>query len=95
MLLGPDVSGSNDGLYINDNNYWYDTGQFKVGNNTNYLGFSGSVLNVAGTITVLGGDAATQTYAQTVGTASYNQGVAYANVTASAAYQGAIVVELL
>ena len=89
MLLGPDVSGSNDGLYINDNNYWYDTGQFKVGNNTNYLGFSGSVLNVAGTITVLGGDAATQTYAQTVGTASYNQGVAYANVTASAAYQGA------
>ena len=89
MLLGPDVSGSNDGLYINDNNYWYDTGQFKVGNNTNYLGFSGSMLNVAGTITVLGGDAATQTYAQTVGTASYNQGVAYANVTASAAYQGA------
>ena len=89
MLLGPDVSGSNDGLYINDNNYWYDTGQFKVGNNTNYLGFSGSMLNVAGTITVLGGDAATQTYAQTVGTASYNQGVAYANVTASAAYLGA------
>ena len=89
MKLGPDVSGSNDGLYINDNNYWYDTGQFKVGDATNFVGFSGGTLTVAGSINVLGGDAATQTYAQNVGTASYNQGVAYANVTASAAYQGA------
>jgi hypothetical protein len=89
MLLGPDVSGSNDGLYINPNNYWYDSGQFKVGDATNFVGFSGGTLSVAGSITVLGGDAATQTYAQTVGTASYNQSVAYANVTASAAYQGA------
>jgi hypothetical protein len=89
MLLGPDVNGTNDGLYINSNNYWYDTGQFKVGDSTNFVGFSGGTLSVAGSITVLGGDAATQTYAQTVGTASYNQGVAYANVTASAAYLGA------
>ena len=89
MLLGPDVNGTNDGLYINSNNYWYDTGQFKVGDSTNFVGFSGGTLSVAGSITVLGGDAATQNFALGVGTSSYNQGVAYANVTASAAFQGA------
>jgi hypothetical protein len=70
MKLGPDVNGANDGLYINSNNYWYDTGTFKVGDGTNYVSFAGSSLSVAGSITVLGGDAATQTYATTAASAS-------------------------
>ena len=63
MKLGPDVNGTNDGLYINSNNYWYDTGNFKVGDGTSYVAWNGSTMEVKGSITVTGGDAATQTYA--------------------------------
>jgi hypothetical protein len=31
MKFGIDVSGSNDGLFINNNNYWYTDGSFSVG----------------------------------------------------------------
>ena len=31
LILGVDISGTNDGLHINDNNYWYTTGAWKVG----------------------------------------------------------------
>ena len=50
MLLGPDVSGSNDGLYINANNYWYDSGDFKVGTTNNYLEWDGSALIIKGSV---------------------------------------------
>ena len=50
MLLGPDVSGSNDGLYIGNNNYWYDTGNFKVGDSNNYLEWDGSTLTLRGSL---------------------------------------------
>ena len=50
MLLGPDVSGSNDGLYINANNYWYDTGNFKVGTTGNYLEWDGAALIIKGSV---------------------------------------------
>jgi len=47
MKLGDDASGAgDDGIYINADNYWYDTGVFRLGNATNgirYLG-SGNVL---------------------------------------------------
>ena len=60
MKLGADVNGTNDGLYLNANNYWYDTSNFKVGDGTSYVEWTGSTLNVKGSITVTGGDAATQ-----------------------------------
>jgi hypothetical protein len=50
MKLGPDVSGSNDGLFIGDNNYWYDTGNFKVGASNNYMEWDGSALIIKGSI---------------------------------------------
>ena len=37
MMLGRNVAGSNDGMYINSNNYWYTTGAWKVGGGTNFL----------------------------------------------------------
>jgi hypothetical protein len=66
MKLGANVNGTSDGLYLNANNYWYDTANFKVGDGTSYVEWNGSTLNVKGSITVTGGDAATQTYAQGV-----------------------------
>ena len=37
MRLGTDVSSTNDGLHINNNNYWYTTGEFKVGSSNFFL----------------------------------------------------------
>ena len=31
LSLGKDVSGTNDGIHVNDVNYWYTDGNFKVG----------------------------------------------------------------
>jgi hypothetical protein len=32
MKIGTSVNGSNNGIYINAQNYWYDTGEFVIGN---------------------------------------------------------------
>ena len=37
MMLGRNVSGTSDGVFINSNNYWYTTGAWKVGGSTNYM----------------------------------------------------------
>ena len=42
MKLGTDVEGTNDGIHINANNYWYTTGQFKLGDGTNNISHDGS-----------------------------------------------------
>jgi hypothetical protein len=31
MLFGVDVNSTNDGIYINSDNYWYDDGKLKIG----------------------------------------------------------------
>ena len=52
--FGNNVDGSsNNGIYINANNYWYDSGKFKVGGSSNYLSWDtlSSTLTVSGTIT--------------------------------------------
>jgi allophanate hydrolase subunit 2 len=46
MKFGVDVSGSNDGLYINANNYLYNTGDFKLGTATDYITLSGSTFTL-------------------------------------------------
>lgn len=51
MRFGANVSGTDDGIYINANNYWYDTGTFKVGDSSSYVSYSGGTLTVSGTIT--------------------------------------------
>jgi hypothetical protein len=79
MKFGADVSGTNDGLYINANNYWYSNGNFKVGDGTSYVAWNGSTMEVKGSITVTGGDAATQTYATTAASSSAATALTSAN----------------
>ena len=54
IKLGISASGGNDdGIHINDNNYWYSTGNFKVGSSTNFLqNSSGNITIVTDTFTV-------------------------------------------
>ncbi len=46
MKLGVNVYNTNTGIYINSYNYWYDTGNFKVGSSSNYLSWDTSNLNI-------------------------------------------------
>ncbi len=41
MKLGTNVDSTNDGLHINNNNFWYTTGQFKTGNANNFISHDG------------------------------------------------------
>ena len=45
--IGVGVTGGT-GIYINANNYWYDTGYFSLGNGSKYLTWDGSNLNING-----------------------------------------------
>ena len=38
MALGSNVDGgTNDGIYINSNNYWYTNDRFRIGDTNNYF----------------------------------------------------------
>lgn len=50
LLIGQNVNGANDGIYINSNNYWYDTGNFSIGNATNNVVWNGSALKISGSL---------------------------------------------
>ena len=45
VSIGKDVSGTNDGIHINDVNYWYTDGNFKVGDSPvgNFVSSSGEI----------------------------------------------------
>ena len=44
VSIGKDVSGTEDGIHINDVNYWYTTGNFKVGDSAgNFVSSSGEI----------------------------------------------------
>ena len=47
ISIGRNVSGINDGLRINENNYWFTTSEFRLGDASNYLWISGSRNNPA------------------------------------------------
>lgn len=55
MKIGTDVNGTNDGIYINSNNYWYDTGLFKIGNSSKNVVWDNTNLAVTGDINATGG----------------------------------------
>ena len=55
MKIGANVDSTNNGIYINANNYWYDTGIFKIGGSTNYAIWNGTTFSVAGDITAQSG----------------------------------------
>lgn len=71
-LIGAGVSGggANDGIYINSNNYWYDTGVFSVGNGSSGAIWNGSAFSVIGDITATSGYVSSLF---TVGSNAYNQ----------------------
>jgi hypothetical protein len=48
--FGTDVNSTNDGIYINTNNYWYDDGSFKVGDSSSSASWNGTTLAVTGNI---------------------------------------------
>ncbi len=56
MSFGKQIDGTNDGLYINSNNYWYSNGTFRVGTTDKYLSWTGTDLTVQGTIYARGGE---------------------------------------
>jgi len=55
MKIGKSVNGSNNGISINNDNYWYSTGLFKVGGTSKYLLWDNSNLTVQGTINATNG----------------------------------------
>lgn len=50
MKIGANVSGSNDGIFIDANDYWYDSGNFSLGNGN--LTWNGSTLSITGAVTL-------------------------------------------
>ena len=55
MKIGTNVNSTNDGIYINANNYWYDSGLFKIGNATKNVVWNNTDLSVTGDINATGG----------------------------------------
>ena len=54
--FGANVNSTDDGIWINANNYWYDTGSFKVGDGTESMSYSSAGgLVVTGDINATGG----------------------------------------
>jgi len=54
--FGANVDSTDDGIWINANNYWYDTGSFKVGDGTESMSYSSAGgLVVTGDINATGG----------------------------------------
>jgi len=47
MALGSNVDGgTNDGIYINSNNYWYTNDRFRIGDTNNYFEWDTSTLTI-------------------------------------------------
>jgi len=49
-LYAEGSSSQKNGIYLDGRNYWFDDGEFAVGNTTQFMKFSGSVLRVGGAI---------------------------------------------
>ena len=50
MKIGAGVSGTNDGIFVNTYNYWYDNGTFRVGDDDNYMSFGGGSATFKGAL---------------------------------------------
>jgi hypothetical protein len=89
--FGANVDSTDDGIWINANNYWYDTGAFKVGDGTEsmtYTAVGGLVVtgeinansgtftgNITSTATITGGTLRTAGSGRSVSMTSSNPGV--------------------
>ncbi len=52
ISMGRDVKGDLDGIQLNNNNYWLTTGEFRLGDSTNFLHISGTEASVASDLTI-------------------------------------------
>ncbi len=52
ITIGREIDGTHDGFRINNNNYWFTTGEFRVGDATNYFHVSGTESNIASNISI-------------------------------------------
>ena len=89
--FGVNVDSTDDGIWINSNNYWYDTGAFKVGDGSESMSYSsagGLVVtgeinansgtftgNITSTATITGGTLRTAGSGRSVSMTSSNPGV--------------------
>ena len=46
LVLGTNVQSTNDGIYLNDNNYWYTNDKFRIGDTNNYFEWDSSTLTI-------------------------------------------------
>ncbi|MCS5550574.1 MAG: hypothetical protein NZ811_03545, partial [Gammaproteobacteria bacterium] len=46
IMIGTNVSASADGIYINDNNYWFTDDSFRIGDTNNYFEWDTSTLTI-------------------------------------------------
>ena len=46
MKLGTNVKNSLDGIYVNDNNFWFTDGDFRAGDSNNFIHASGSTITL-------------------------------------------------
>jgi len=70
LKIGANVSGANDGIFINTNNYWYDNGTFKVGGAGGYMSFDGTNATFKGALS-----AATGSFSGTITSSSFTTAV--------------------
>ena len=55
LKIGAGVSGTNDGIFVNTYNYWYDNGTFRVGDDDNYMSFGGGSATFKGALSAATG----------------------------------------
>ena len=48
MKFGTGITGTQHGIWLNNNNYWYTTGNLKVGSDTSYFGWDGTTASITG-----------------------------------------------
>jgi hypothetical protein len=78
MSLGNDVNGTNDGIYIDADDYWYADGTFSFGNGN--LTFNGTTLSIGGGTSIAGTAASTIKSGAASGAAALQPGAAAADV---------------
>jgi len=52
IIIGTNVEGTNDGIYVNNNNYWFTDAEFKVGDSNNFIHVTGSGGSLANDIRI-------------------------------------------
>jgi hypothetical protein len=46
LIMGTNVQSTNDGIYLNDNNYWYTNDKFRIGDTNYYLKWDSSNITI-------------------------------------------------